>query len=223
MQILAELHLDKNLMQKISFLIFFCFILISSFGQRYKTVDIIKKTDSLIISMVGQDVFNEHYQLDTTFKIDPGQLTYDKEQGIRHISLTSKNTRRFKFISVDYVFYLKKYEQPAVLTRLILDKDLNPKYPVDTSFIPKFILQKTKHNFLSKEQALNIAKSKFKKQGLKIESRIYYDPQQKGYVWEITNVLKEFAGGSRSVEFIKIDPITGETIKILDALQGQMY
>ena len=71
MQILAELHLDKNLMQKISFLIFFCFILISSFGQRYKTVDIIKKTDSLIISMVGQDVFNEHYQLDTTFKIDP--------------------------------------------------------------------------------------------------------------------------------------------------------
>ena len=173
--------------------------------------------------MVGQDVFNEHYQLDTTFKIDAVQLTYDKEQEIEHISLSSKTTRRFKFISVDYVFYLKKYEQPVVLTRLILDKDLNPKYPVDTSFIPQFILQKTKANFLTKEQALNIAKSKFKKQGLKIESRIYYDPQRKEYVWEITNILEEFADGSRSVEFIKINPITGETIKILDAIQGQVH
>ena len=102
-------------------------------------------------------------------------------------------------------------------------KILKFKNPVDTSFIPQFILQKTKANFLTKEQALNIAKSKFKKQGLKIESRIYYDPQRKEYVWEITNILEEFADGSRSVEFIKINPITGETIKILDAIQGQVH
>ena len=163
-------------MKLISFIIFFCFILISSFGQRHKTVDIIKKADSLILSMVGQDVFNEHYQLDSIFEIGPVQLAYDKEQEIKHLSLTSKITRRFKFISVDYIFYLKKFEQPMVQTRIILDKDLNSKNPVDISFIPQFILQKTKNNFLSKEQALNIAKTKFKKQGLKIESRIYYDP-----------------------------------------------
>jgi hypothetical protein len=223
MQISADSHLTKKLMQKTSLIIFFCFTLISSFGQRHKTVDIVKKADSLIISIVGKDVFNKHYQLDTAFKIDPVQLTYDKEQEIKHISLTSKTTRRFKFISVNYIFYIKKYEQPTVLTRIILDKDLNPKYPVDTFFIPQFILKKTKDNFLSKDQALNVAKSKFKKQGLKIESRIYYDPQRKGYVWEITNVLEEFTGGNRSVEFIKIDPITGETIEILNALQGQLH
>lgn len=149
-----------------SFILYLLFGISSpSFGQRHKTVDIIKKTDSLIISIVGQDVFNEDYQIDTTFKIDPVQLAIDKDEKIKPISLTSKTTRHFKFISVNYIFYLKKHEQPSVLTRLILDKDLNLKYPVDTSFIPKFILQKTENNFLSKEQALNIAKSKFKKQG----------------------------------------------------------
>jgi len=223
LQISADLHLDKYFMYKSATLLILFWISSPSFGQRHKTVDIIKKADSLIISVVGQDVFNEHYQLDTTFKIDPVQLTYDKDQEIKHISLKSKTIRHFKYISVDYIFYLKKYEQPLVLTRIILDKDLNPKYSVDTSFIPKFILQKTKDNFLSKEQALSIAKSNFKKQGLKIESRIYYDPDRKSYVWEFTNLLEEFTGGSKSVEVIKIDPVNGQTIIFSEALQGQLH
>ncbi len=164
----------------ISLLIFW--ISTPSFGQRYKTVDIIRKADSLIISVVGQNVFNNNYQLDSTKEVDSWQKTYDKEREIKHISLASKTTRNFKSISVDYIFYVKKFEQPSISTSLILDKDLNPKYPVDTSFIPKFILQNTTDDFLSKEQALNIAKSRFKKEGLKIESRIYYDPDRKDYV-----------------------------------------
>jgi len=205
----------------ISLLLFW--ISIPSFGQRYKTVDIIRKADSLIISIVGQNVFNNNYQLDSTKQIESWQKTYDKEQGIKHISLTSKITRHFKYISVDYIFYVKKFEQPSVRTSILLDKDLNPKDTVDTSFIPKFIIQNTKDDFLSNEQALAIAKSKFKKQGLKIESKIYYDPARKAYVWKFTNVLEEFTGGSRSGEFIEIDPVTGQTITFYEALQGQLH
>mgnify|MGYP001547941601 FL=1 len=190
---------------------------------RNKTVDIIRKADRLIISVVGQNVFNNNYQLDSTKETESWQKTYGKERGIKHISLASKITRHFKYISVDYIFYVKKFEQPSALTSILLDKDLNPKDTVNTSFIPKFILQNTKDDFLSNEQTLAIAKSRFKKQGLKIESRIYYDPDRKDYVWEFTNVLEEFTGGSRSVEFIEIDPVNGQTITFYEALQGQLH
>jgi hypothetical protein len=182
--------------------LFLLWVSSSSFEQRYKTVDIIKTADSLIISIVGKDIFKEHYQLDTTSEIDPVQQAIDKEQKIKHISLASKYSRHFNFISADFIFYLKRNEDPSIPTSLIFDKNLHLKYPIDTSFIPKFILQKTVDNFISKEQALKIAKSKFNKQGLKIESRIYYDPNRNDYVWEITNVLEESIE-SRIVEFIK--------------------
>ena len=65
MQISADLYLDKNLMQKITFIILFCFILISSFGQKYYSADIIKRADSIMVATVGQKIFDDHYKFDS--------------------------------------------------------------------------------------------------------------------------------------------------------------
>ncbi len=204
-------------------LLFLAFLIYADcFGQRYKTVDIIKKSDSLIISVVGEEVFNNHFQIDTSTQINPVQNTYDKESDIKHISLSSKTQKHFKFIAIGYIFYIKKCEEPFVKTRIILDQNLNTKYPVDTSFIPGFILQGKESNFLQVDKVLNIAEPRFKKQGKKIENRIYYDPSKKNYVWKITNVLVEMVGG-KSVEVLNLDPISGDTITYYEGLQAELH
>jgi hypothetical protein len=107
------------------------------FGQQYKTSDIVRKADSLIITIVGKDIFENHYQIKTIPEIDPVQIRYDKEKRIKPISLTSN---------------INKNEEPTVSTRIIFDKNLNSQFPVDTSFIPKFILQKKRIVFYQRRR-----------------------------------------------------------------------
>jgi hypothetical protein len=52
-------------MRKIRLAILFCFITNFSFGQKYYSVEIIKKADSIIIATVGQKIFEEHYKFDS--------------------------------------------------------------------------------------------------------------------------------------------------------------
>jgi len=193
-----------------------------SIGQRYKTVDILKKADSLIISVVGQEIFNEHYQLDTIKETDPVQISIYQDQGIEPITLKTKINKHFKFLSVGYTFYVKKFEDPSVRLDIIFDKYLNSQYPIDTSFIPKFILQKTKGTLLTRDQALEIAISTFKKKGLRIETKIFYNPKENMYIWEVTNIIWEHQGGS-SVEHLTLNAENGKIIDFYEALQGQLH
>lgn len=72
-------------MNKISILLFLFGVSGISFGQKYKTADIIKKADSLIILAVGKNVFENNYTLDSAKYVDAWQKTYDKEKKIKRL------------------------------------------------------------------------------------------------------------------------------------------
>jgi len=200
-----------------------------SFGQKYNTVDIIKRTDSIIIAAVGKNVFDNNYSLDSTKEGEAWQKTYDKERKIKRIVLGSKTTKHFTFIAVDYIFYINKYQKPFYQTRIILDKNLNSQFPVDTSFIPKYILRGTKSDFLTESAALEIAKAKFRKKGTKsLEASLTYDYTRKFYIWTVENILNEtkdaYGAPWRQIEYLELNAVTGQILNYQqNSLQGRVY
>ena len=214
-------------MRKITFIILFCFILGSSFGQKYYSADIIKKADSIMIATVGQKIFNDHYKFDSASYFEA--KTSSNNALIKLLTKVKRTRGEIKLINVRYTFYIKKFEQPFVWTGLIFDKDLNLNKPVDTSFIPKFILRGTPNDLLTKEDVLKIAKEKFVKKGIKpIETSLMYDHYKKVYVWTVTNVINEWKGYndeiSRDVELLEINAMTGNIINFYpNALQGPIH
>jgi hypothetical protein len=227
MQISADLYLDKKLMRKIRLAILFCSITNFSFGQKYYTDEIIKKADSIIIATVGQKIFKEHYKFDSASYFET--KTSFNDVLIKTLTKTKKTKGEIKFINVRYTFYIKKFEQPFVWTGLLFDKDLNLKKPVDTSFIPKFILQGRRNDFLIKENVLQIAKSKFVKKGIKpIETSLTYDHNKNIYVWTVVNIINEWKGykgeTSKEIELLEINAEKGDIINFYpNALKGPIH
>ena len=103
------------------------------------------------------------------------------------------------------------------------------KQPLDTAFIPKFILKQTASDFLTKEDVLKIARDSFVKKGIKpIESFLSYDPNKKLYLWTVTNTLSEWKGYNdeviRQVELLEIDAISGQIVNFYpNALQAPIH
>jgi hypothetical protein len=227
MQISADLHLDKNLMQKITFIIPFCFIFLSSFGQKYYSAEIIKKADSIMIATVGQKIFNDHYKFDSASYFEA--KTSSNIALIKTLTKVKKTKGEIKLINVRYTFYIKKFEQPFVWTGLVFDKDLKLNKPVDTSFIPKFIFRGTPNDFLTEEDVLKIAKAKFVQKAIKpIETSLTYDHYKKVYVWSAVNVIKEWKDAydniQKEVELIEVNATNGQLINFYpNALQGRVY
>jgi hypothetical protein len=207
------------------FLFLFLILSISSFGQRYKTEAIIRKSDRLIIAAIGQDIFDEHFKLDTTS--DFFYASVDGENA-KPISLNKKVNKHFKYLSVSYLFYLRESEEPVTKTSIVFDRKLNSLYPIDTSFIPPFILQHQEDNFLSKEQVLQIANSKFQEKAIKpIETSLKYDFSRKIYVWTVINTLDESRSYndevSRYIEFLEVDANNGKILNFYKALQAPLH
>jgi hypothetical protein len=214
-------------MQKSLISILLCFFINSSFGQKYYSADIIKKADSIMVATVGQKIFDEHYKFDSASYFE--SKTSFNDDFIKTLTKTKKTRGEIKFINVRYTFYIKKFEQPFVWTGLVFDKSLILKKPVDLSFIPKFILQGTTNDFLTNNEALEIAKSRFVKKGIKpIETSLTYDHNKNLYVWRVVNIINEWKGYndeiSRDVELLEIDATNRKIITFYpNALQGPIH
>ena len=214
-------------MQKLFISILLCVFINSSFGQKYYSADIIKKADSIMVAIVGQKIFEDHYKFDSASYFE--SKTSFNNDFIKTLTKAKKTKGEIKFINVRYTFYIKKFEQPFVWTGLVFDKNLNLKKAVDTSFIPKFILQGTTNDFLTKDNVLEIAKSKFVKKGIKpIETSLKYDHNKNIYVWTVVNTINEWKGYkdeiSRDVEVLEIDAKNGSIITFYpNALQGPIH
>ena len=214
-------------MQKITFIILFCFILISSFGQKYYSADIMKRADSIMVATVGQKIFDDHYKFDSASYFET--KTSSNDALIKTLTKVKKTKGQIKLINVRYTFYINKFEQPFVWTGLVFDKDLKLNKPVDTSFIPKFIFSGTLNEFLTKEDVLKMAKIKFVKNAIKpIETSLMYEHYKKVYVWTVANIINEWKGYkdevSRDVELLAINAVNGDIINFYpNALQGPIH
>ena len=213
-------------MQKILLLILICCISVLSFGQRYSIDGVIKKADSLLTASVGKDIFKECFRLDSTSYFET-KTTFHRAK-IRYLTKTKRTNGKLRLISVRYDFYIKLFN-PYITTSVVFDQYLHLKQPIETSFIPQFIWNKTENNFLSEIDALQTAKAKFVKKGLKpLGATLTYDSYRKLYLWTVTNITAEYKGYndeiSREVEFLEIDAINGKILNYYPAaLQGPIH
>jgi hypothetical protein len=214
-------------MPKLLISILLCVFINRSFGQKYYAAEIIKKADSIMVATVGQKIFDKHFKFDSASYFET-KASFNHAL-IKTLTKTKKTKGEIKFINVRYTFYIKKFEQPYVWTGLVFDKNLKLKKPVDTSFIPKFILQGTPNDFLTQRDVLEVAKSKFVKKGIKpIVTLLTYDHNKNIYVWTIVNIINEWKGYmdeiSRDVELLEINARDGNIINFYaNALQGPVH
>jgi len=100
-------------------------------------------------------------------------------------------------------------------TSFRLDSLLRPIEKPYLDFIPDIYWSKKTCNLISKETAIQIAKSQKLKQGIELLSgKLEYDIKVKSFIWEISNYLTrmQIINGSNSgqVEIVKIDANTSE-------------
>ena len=213
-------------MQKILLLVLTCSISALLFGQRYSTDGIIKKADSLLAASVGKDIFKEYFRLDSTSYFETKTIFHQAK--IKYLTKTNRTSGKLHLISVRYNFYIKLFN-PYITTSVIFDQYLHLQQPIETSFIPQFIWDRKEKNFLAETDALQMAKAKFVKKGIKpLDAALTYDSYRKLYLWTVTNIISEYKGYndeiSREVEFLEIDAINGKILNYYpDALQGYIH
>jgi hypothetical protein len=213
-------------MQKILLLVLTCSISILLFGQRYSTDGIIKKADSLLAASVGKDIFKEYFRLDSTSYFET-KTTFQQAK-IKYLTKSKRTSGKLHLISVRYNFYIRLFN-PYITTSVVFDQYLHLQQPIETSFIPQFIWDRKKNNFLAETDALQMATAKFVKKGIKpLDAELTYDSYRKLYLWTVTNIISEYKGYndeiSREVEFLEINAINGRILNYYpDALQGHIH
>jgi hypothetical protein len=200
------------------------FISTNSYGQQYYSADIIKKADSIMQATVGERIFKQYLHYDSSsyyeFKNFSGKTKW------KTLTAFKETKGKFKNISVRYLFCLNKYDIYCLSTSIEFDSSLNQKGKVSTYFIPEYVLDNTECNFITDTAALNIAKSKFTRQGIKpITAGLTYDHNRKLYIWTVDNTLTKkidsFGKNYGEIQIVEIDALTGKVLNFWpDAIYG---
>ncbi|MEO6150385.1 MAG: hypothetical protein ABIN95_09165, partial [Mucilaginibacter sp.] len=174
-----------------------CFIFVTSmaclpvYGQQYKTADIIKKADSLMIAVVGDSIFHKCYKYDPQsyyeYITSSGKINYKE-------LISAKQTKRdFLKAGVRYTFCLDEYNKPCTNASVNFDNMLNLISPIDIAYVPEYLLNSKDCDILSRLKALDIGLRLLNKPGIRaIMPDLEYDYQYKTYVWKISNVRYEY-------------------------------
>jgi hypothetical protein len=204
----------------------FIFLVISctAYGQKYHSEDIVKRADSIIQAKVGERIFSQYFHYDSSsyyeFKSFFGKTKWKK------LTASKKTKSRFKKIYVRYSFCLNKYNTYCLNTGVQFDSSLNEIGTVATYFIPDYVLNNTQCNLIPDTSAIEIAKSKFTRQGIKsITAGLSYDHNIKLYIWTVNNTLTKdinsFGEIYGKIQIVEIDALTGKILNFFpDAIYG---
>lgn len=207
--------------------LFFSLILFIStnlYGQQYYSADIIKKADSIMQATVGERIFKQYLRYDSSSYYEFESLSGKTKW--KTLTDIKRTKGKFKNISVRYLFCLNKYNIYCLSTSIQFDSSLNQKGTIATYFIPEYVMNNTECNFITDTVALNIAKSKFTRQGIKpITAGLTYDYNKKLYIWSVDNTLTKnidsFGKNYGEIQIVEIDALTGKVINFYpDAIYG---
>ena len=215
MQNLAALHHDINFMRKLFLIASILIIPTISFGQRYYSKEIIKKTDSIMKAAVGERIFNQYFHYDTQSYYEYKNFWGNKDW--KTLTDTKRTKGKFKNMRVRYLFCLDTFNISCLMTWVQLDSNLNKIDSVDISFIPDYVLENKSCNFINDKYALQIAQETFTKKGIKpVSISLSYDRKKNIYYWRADNVLTEntdsFDSKYGQVQYVDIDALTGKVI-----------
>ena len=213
--------MSKNKVLKIKLFIVILLFSLNGFAQRIKTSDVLKISDSIILS-------NSNPYLNQFFTVNVGTYySYKKRNRKTTGKFLFKNRLKRNVIEI-WINYSFLY-QPSQNIRgglwVKLNKNLELIEPISLDFIPKFLWNNDKSNFISIERAKEIATKHFEKSGIKIdEPELMFNEKSKSWVFLVINKLNEVQNihnkPSGNTEVIKVDAVTGEIIEKFDGYYG---
>lgn len=184
------------------------------FGQTYETSKVIQKADSILRIEAGEKLY--HY-----FKYDPSTYyEYSVRNKIKWKALnkTAKTKGQFIKSNVRFNFKHPEYDWIFGYASIRFDSLLNLSYSVNLNFIPKFLQEGKPNNFISKEQAIQIAKDTVLKEKVKeLKAELSFNSRVNRYVWLVTNYLSSRTDAIGQVygeaDYVNIDPVTGKVVE----------
>ncbi|MQP53678.1 MULTISPECIES: hypothetical protein [unclassified Flavobacterium] len=190
-------------------------------AQRHKTKDVLKIADSILSLNVNPEIIKYFKGYTGSYqKYKNGK--YYSHRGFTHKTKLNKNVEE---IWILYHFNFPEVEDLTNGTWLKLDKNLNLIEPINLSFIPQFLLENRKCDFITKQEALKIGIENFKESGIKInEPILIFNKETNSYVYRVENVLtksKNIIGkDTGKTEVLIINSLSGEIIERLEGLYG---
>lgn len=216
-----------SLVKQCTLVLLLLLVAATAYGQTYNTQYITAKADSLLISRVGEAVFERYYRLDSSsyYEYTRRNGKPDYENLFEHRIIK----KSFAGVNVRYRFVLDVYNRPVALDRVALDGKLRLKEQPDLSYLPQYVLNRQPCNFISDSVALDISRKILKKKGIQpVSVLLEYDYNRKLYTWTAHNVLSitDIIDGKKQgvEELVIMNAITGEVISYIpDALYGPMH
>jgi len=186
---------------------FLCLLLMTKTeGQQYETDFILKKADSVLISKIGQRIFNDYYAYDSNSYYE--FTGNNGERGWRGLTRDKITMGIFNKISVRYKFRLAAFKTRGYVTSVNFDSLLNLKDTLNTVFIPQYVWNNTASSFISEQQALAIAKRTFMQPVVvPVSVHLEYSYSRKKHIWSASNIFCR-----SKVETVEIDALTSQII-----------
>lgn len=196
-----------------TFILFFWFAAGYLRGQTYRAAQIIHQSDSLLRAFAGDSLY-QNFIRNTVIDYD----YIGKDGKIRSSTITDTHAlTKGKFLDSysNYRFTLSYSKCPDMdtikgNTVIRLDDRLHSRGLPDMGFIPDMVVNNQPCNFITKDEAIQIAKQQNLKVGIHpLSVYLYHNPIQNEFTWEVTNILTE-RNGSGECEMVSIDPVTGK-------------
>ena len=181
------------------------FFISQGFSQTYETKKIIAKADSILKTTVGENLY-QFFKFDT-------QSYYEYKIGRNRLKWKTLNKKPltkgdFKKTYVRFDFSNSNYPWIERFCSVRLDSLLNLSEPLDLNFIPKFLKEGKKSDYIAKTRVIEIAESSvLKNRTVKIEAQLIFNNKTEIYNWVVTNYLSE-----NSIDSVYIDPVTGKVL-----------
>jgi hypothetical protein len=172
------------------------------------TPDIVKKSNQIVISLVGEKFFNEHYFF------DPFRSRYYEADPwcIQHPSDCLRFLQKPHYLMV-YSFRTNGITTEALSAEFVVDTSGNLITERDISGVPNCVNDPKECVFIDKASAISIAKSAGLETGIE-EWKIsfhWFAGNSKTFVWTVSNTLRKASG-----KVVVIDANSGTVIGIYD-------
>ena len=201
------------------FLIFYSTI---SYCQNIKTENILNVADSILTTKIGKNLKNNFSVSEGSyykFTSSNGKVKTGKFLSKRKLN---KNVTE---IWVNYHFNYPEIENVSGAVWIKLNEKLKLIEDLKLEFVPSFLLNNEKPNFITIEQAEIIAKTSFLNKGFEIsKAKLEFNRELKKYIYYLTNKLTKLKNiiGNDTGEFeiVQIDAVNGEVLNLKKGYYG---
>ncbi|MES2543782.1 MAG: hypothetical protein V4548_02775 [Bacteroidota bacterium] len=205
------------------FLIIYLIFYSSLFAQDLHTTKVLSISDSILFSKV--DIKLKKY-----FKVSEGSYyKYSVSNKSKTRKFLSRNKLKKTTIEIWVLYSFNYTEIDGIISGVWvkLDKNLKLIEPLNLNFIPDFIINNKKSNFIEKNIVTEIAFKSFSKKGIEVtEPKLHFIGKFEKYTYSIYNKTTKFKNSNGKdagkMEILEIDAITGEILEKSDGYYGLM-